>query len=488
MNDPIGRARRAVALLALVSAQFMVMLDTSIVNVALPTIQDDLGLTQSGIAWVVNAYFLTFGGFLLLAGRASDIFGRRRMFMLGSLLFAGASLLAGLAPTEGVLIGARLCQGLGAAILSPAALSILLVLFTGEGRAKAMSAWGAASAAGGAIGVFAGGLITATMGWTWIFILSVPVSLAAFALAPTLFGAFPAVGPYRRFDALGAATLTAGALAFVYSILSAADHGWLAPATIGGVLIGVSLLGLFALIERAAVDPLIPLSMFRTRQVSAGVIVGVLGGASRVCTFFLVALYLQQSLHLAPNAAGLAMVPTSLAVFAVSVLLLPRLIRWVGAERTLVIGLTLLASGLFWLSRTPPAADYLTDVLPGLLLAAAGVALSFTPSTMVIASGIATAHSGLASGLASSSSQIGGAIGVAAFSGIAIAFTRDASSVGAGLEASVAHGFHGAFFAAAMVALLAAAIALTVLRHAGPVSGSASQSDQSPASEGALAR
>jgi MFS family permease len=215
------------------------------------------------------------------------------------------------------------------------------------------------------------------------------------------------------------------------------------------------------------------------------VVVGVLGGASRVCTFFLVALYLQQSLHFAPNIAGMAMVPTSLAVFGVSVLLLPRSVRWLGPEKTLVAGLTLLAGGLFWLARTPSAAAYSLDVLPGLLLAAAGVALSFTPSTMVIASGITTAHSGLASGLANSSSQIGGAIGIAAFSGIAMAFAQEATGAGADLEASVAHGFHGAFFSAAIVAMAAAALTLTFLRSGKPAVDIAENGGQRPVTGGA---
>lgn len=455
--------RSRLALLALVSAQFLVMLDTSIVNVALPSIQSQLGLSQTGVAWVVNAYFLTFGGFLLLAGRASDIFGRRRMFMVGSAMFAAASLLAGFAPTEGVLIAARLLQGLGAATLSPAALSILLVLFPGAGRAKAMSAWGAASAAGGAFGVFAGGLITASLGWVWIFLLTVPLSLAALIGAPKLFGAFPSQTSSRRFDGWGALTLTTGALAIVYSILSAADHGWLAPTTIGGLLLGVALLAVFAVVEGSVRDPLVPLGLFRARTVSAGVVVGLLGGASRVCTFFLVALFLQQSFRLAPGIAGLAMVPTSVAVFAASVALLPKAIRWIGAERTLVAGLGVLACGLLWLSRTPPTAVYWVDVLPGLLLAAIGVALSFTPSTMVIASGVPSEHSGLASGLASSSSQIGGAVGIAAFSWVAVALGRDATLAGADAAAAVTHGFHGAFLAAAAVALVAAIVALTAL-------------------------
>lgn len=444
----------------LVSAQFVVMLDTAVVNVALPSIQEELGLSQAGTSWVVNAYFLAFGGFLLLSGRAADLFGRRRMFMVGAALFTVTTLLAGFAPNEFVLVAARALQGLGAAILSPAALSIILVQFPGEQRGKAMGAWGAASAAGGAIGVAAGGLVTGSLGWPWVFFLTVPVTLAALVFAPKLFPPHGGERAGKPLDTLGAVTVTGGALAIVFAILSAAETGGLTIESILGLGAGIVLLLLFVWVETAAADPIVPLGLFRARAVSAGVVVGLLGGASRASTYFLSALYLQQVILFAPAIAGLAMVPTSVAGFVVSLFVLPRVIRALGAERTLILGLVLLAAGHFWLARTPADAQYGFDVLPGLLLAAAGVALSFTPSTMVIASGIPATKSGLASGLANASSQIGAAVGIAAFSAVAALRVRDDSPDAAAL----ATGFQGSFLAAGIVALLAAAVALLVLK------------------------
>jgi EmrB/QacA subfamily drug resistance transporter len=456
-----SRSRQRIGLLVLISAQFVVLLDTAVVNVALPSIQADLGLTQTGVAWVVNAYFLAFGGFLLVSGRAADLFGSRRMFMVGSALFTATTLMAGLAPNETILVIARALQGISAAILSPAALSIVLLRYQGAQRAKAMGAWGAASTAGGAIGVAAGGLVTAALGWQWVFFITVPITLATFVCAPLLFSA-QAPGTQRSFDAWGATTVTGGALALIYATLSIADHGWVSVETIGGGILGIALLGAFVAIERRAEDPIVPLVLFRERTVSAGVVVGLLGGASRVSTFFLSALYLQQVLTLSPGVAGFAMVPTSVAGFVVSLLFLPRIISRLGAARTLVVGLVFLAAGHFWLARTPADPGYSIDVLPGLLLAAAGVALSFTPSTMVIASGIPLKLTGLASGLANASSQIGGAFGVAAFSTVAAITIGATAPV---MEPSVlSAGFRNAFIAAGVVALAAAVIAFLYLR------------------------
>ena len=461
----MSRRRRA-ALVTLISAQFVVMLDTAVVNVALPSIQHDLGLTQTGVAWVVNSYFLAFGGFLLLSGRACDLFGNRRMFMAGAALFTATTLMAGFAPTEAVLILARSLQGLGAAVLSPAAMSIILLQFPGDERARAMGAWGAASAAGGAVGVSVGGLITAAAGWQWVFFLTVPVTLLAFVCAPLL-----VVGPSgprvrRSFDLRGAISVTGGALALIYATLSIADQGWFSVQAVGGALAGIGLIVGFVVIERHAVDPIIPLTLFRERTVSAGVVVGLLGGAARVSTFFLSALYLQQVLELEPGTAGMAMLPTSIAGFLVSLLLLPRIIRSLGAARTLTLGLLLLACGHLWLSRTPPGVGYGLDVLPGLLLAAAGVALSFTPSTMVIASGVPSTMPGLASGLSNASSQIGAAVGIAAFSAAAALSARGAGAARIADVPALAAGFHAAFIAAGLVAALGALVALCFLRPA----------------------
>lgn len=457
-----GATRQRARLAVLISAQFVVMLDTSIVNVALPSIQHDLGLSRAGTAWVVNTYFLAFGGFLLVSGRIADLLGRRRMFLLGSALVALSTTVAGLAADGSVLIAARALQGLGAAALAPAAFSILLVQFPGAQRAKAMSAWGAASALGGATGVLVGGLSTAALGWPSVFFLTLPISLLGLLAGPRLLDRGPSRSSLRGFDALGAAAVTGAALAVIVGTLSVADHGWTSRRLIVGLGAAAILLATFVVVERRATAPIIPLELFGSRRMSIGIVVGLLGGAARASTFFLVALYLQQVMAMSPRDAGLAMVPTSLAGFAVSLLVLPRALRALGPGRTLTVGLAVLGTGHLWLARTPAEAGYLVDVLPGLLLAATGVALSFTPSAMVIASAVPIESAGLASGLANASSQIGAALGIAAFSAISALSAAAAGPDPHGVAAATG-GFHSAFTAAAVVALTAAVVSATRL-------------------------
>jgi EmrB/QacA subfamily drug resistance transporter len=456
------RLRRRAALALLVSAQFVVMLDTSIVNVALPSMQQDLDLSPGGVAWVVNAYVLTFGGLLLLAGRAADVVGRRRMFVAGSVVFTMGTLLAGTAGSEVLLVAARVVQGVGAAALSPAAMSLLLVMFPGPARARAMSAWAAASTLGGATGVLAGGVLSGTVGWSWVFYATVPVSVVAIVTAGRLLDA-TASGARRSFDALGAATITGAVLVLIHTALGIPGSGWASPSVLVGATLGAVLLVAFVLVERRVADPLIPLDLFRSRTVSIGVALGVLGGAVRASSFVLIALYLQQGLLLVPEAAGLAMVPTSLTGLAVSLTVLPRALRTLGPERSMVVGLVVLAAGHLWLARNPSQALYVLDVLPGLLLVATGVALSFTPTTMVIASGMPAARAGLTSGLASSSTQVGAALGMAAFTAVAVTAT---GSAGAGSDIVSANGFAAAFTAAAVVAVLTAALGATLMGSA----------------------
>lgn len=455
---PAPRLRPLGSLLLLVTAQFVVMLDTSIVNVALPSIQRDLSLGTVGAAWVVNAYFLAFGGLLLLSGRAADLLGRRRMFTIGAALLTAATLVAGFAPSAAVLVAARAMQGMGAAALSPAALSILLILFPGAARARAMGAWGAASTLGGATGVMAGGFVTAALGWTGVFFLTLPFTLGALVAAPRLLDRFTAPGGPTSVDAPGATAVTGAAVAVIYGTISTVEHGWSSWQTALGLALGAALLAAFVAIERASAAPLLPLPLLRSRPIAIGIIVGLLGGAARASTFYLVALCLQQTLAMGPRLAGLAMVPTSVAGFAVSLLLLPRLLRAVGPQRTLTLGLVVLASGHLWLAGHPLGGGYATGVLPGLLLAATGVALSFTPSTMVIAAAIPVESSGMASGLANAASQIGAALGIAAFSAIAVvnANGSGASAAGGGV---ISAGFASAFTAAGVVALVGAALA-----------------------------
>jgi EmrB/QacA subfamily drug resistance transporter len=432
--------RRRLALTLLVSAQFVVMLDTSIVNVALPSIQDDLALSATGLTWVVNAYVLAFGSLLLLFGRVADVVGRRRMFVGGSGLFAVGTLVAGLASGPELLVAGRAVQGVGAAALSPAAMSLLLLTFPGPARARAMSLWGAASALGGETGVVAGGLLAGWLGWSAVFFVTVPVSIAAVVLAHRVLS--PGVaGVRRRLDGPGAVAVTGAVVALVHGALGIGDGGGASSSVLASFAVAAALGALFVAIERRATDPLVPLTLFGSRVLSTGVVLAVLGGAARASTFVLVALYLQQALAMAPQEAGLAMVPTSLAGFVFSLALLPRILRALGPGRSLVVGLVVVAAGQLWLAHPPVAGGYAVAVLPVLFLVAVGVALSFTPTTMVIASAVPATHAGLASGLAGSATQVGAALGTATFVAI-----------------GASTGFPVAFTAAAVVALATAAI------------------------------
>jgi EmrB/QacA subfamily drug resistance transporter len=443
----VPRRRQLLGLGVLVSAQFVVMLDTSIVNVALPSIQADLGLGDGVLSWVVNAYVLTFGGLLLLCGRVADQVGRRRLFSAGSVLFTVGTLMAAATSNEWMLVAGRVVQGAGAAALSPAAMSLLLVNFPGELRARAMSLWGAASALGGATGVATGGLLSGTVGWRAVFLVTVPASVAAVVLAGRVLADSPR-SPGRAFDARGAVAITAAVVALVHGCLALADgdrSGLVAVAV--AAALGVA----FVRGEARAADPLVPLELFRSRELSTGVALAVLGGAARASTFVLLALYLQQGLAMSPERGGLAMVPTSLTGFVVSLTLLPKVLRAVGPRRSLVAGLLVLASGHLWLAHGPGSGGYALSVLPGLVLVATGVALSFTPTTMVIAATVPEARAGLASGLASSATQVGAALGTAAFTTVALA--GDGS------------GFSAAFSLAAAVAVVTALLGCTVSRQ-----------------------
>lgn len=453
----ITRGRQWLALVLIVSSQFVVMLDTSIVNVALPSIQASLALSPTTLTWVVNAYILTCGGLLLMSGRAADLVGRRRMFVAGSALFTIGTLMAAMAPDAWVLVGGRVLQGAGAAALSPAAMSLLLLTYPGAKRARAMSLWGAASTLGGATGVMTGGILCGTFGWSSVFLVTVPVSVAAVTLAGRVLPE-SAAGTARRFDWRGAATITGAVVALVHGALGVADHGWTSFTVLGSVAASAALFTVFVSIERRAVDPLLPLEVFRSRTLSAGVATAVLGGAARVSAFVLIALYLQQALGMAPRQAGLAMVPTSLTGFAFSLALLPRILRALGPQRTLITGMCVLTAGLTWLGHAPAGSGYSIAVLPGLLLVAVGVALSFTPTTMVIASAAPASQSGLASGLAGSATQVGAALGTATFTAIGIGVSGHA---GHSLGSS---GFTAAFTAAAAVALATAALGASLAR------------------------
>jgi EmrB/QacA subfamily drug resistance transporter len=453
------RDRSLPLVLTLVAAQLVVMLDSSILNIALPSIAEDLGLTAVGTAWVLNAYFLTFGGLLLVSGRAADILGRRRMFLAGAVVLVAGSVIGGFATTDAVLVTARLVQGAGAAMLSPAAMSVILATFTGVSRTRTMSWWGAASTAGGALGVTIGGLLTGALGWQSVMFVTAGAAIlvggAGWLILPR-----GSTGERRHFDAAGAALVTAAAAAVVYAVLSIPHAGFASVEVVVAVAIALAAGIGFVLVERRSPDPVIPLGAFRDARVSGGIVVNLLGGAARIACFVLVALLIQQVLDFDPALAGLAMLPTSLAGFAVSTLLLPRALARLGAEKVAVLGLIMLVVAHLLFATIDTGAPYLWRVLPVLVVAATGVAFSFTPTTLVIAGGMAARNAGVSSGLASSTAQIGGALGIAVFGAIDAVNRAAALSAGAGPLAAAHAGLSAAHLAAAGAAALAALVAV----------------------------
>ncbi|MBD8870601.1 MFS transporter [Nocardioides donggukensis] len=461
-GDPVMTHHRTLLAL-LVSAQLVVMLDVSIVNVALPSIQADLTTGPVALTWVVNAYALAFGGLLLLAGRATDLLGRRRMFVVGSAVFTVGTLLAAASDHAWLLIAARAVQGVGASALSPAALSLLVLSFPGPARARAMGMWSAASAVGGAAGVVAGGVLAGSLGWRATFLVTVPITLVAAVAARRVLPADDEP-THAGLDAKGAVLLAAATIALVHGVLDAAERGWATAPVLVAVAVAAASALAFLGVERRSAQPLVPLGLFRSRTLSLGVGAALLGGAARASTFVLTALYLQQALHLAPMRAGLAMVPTSATVFVVSLVALPRLLRAHGVRRTMITGLLVLAAGHLWLAQAPGGGGYAVSVLPGLVLVAVGVALSFTPTTMAITSAVPPEHTGLASGMAGSATQVGAALGTAGFVSLGVA------AGGAGDTLTPA-GFAAAFTAAAAVALATAGLATLLPRPLPDVPG-----------------
>jgi EmrB/QacA subfamily drug resistance transporter len=459
--------RRWLVLALLAMAQFVVVLDASIVNVALPSIGDDLNVSQENLAWVVNAYVLTFGGFLLLGGRMADLLGRRRVFMGGLLLFALASLLGGLAQTEGQLIAFRALQGLGAAILSPAALSIVTNTFTeGAERNRALGVWGAVAGSGGAAGVLLGGVLTDSLGWEWVLFVNVPIGIVAAALAPALIAESRAEGAQRSFDVAGAVTVTAGLSVLVYALVDAADAGWGSTQTIGLLAGAILLLALFVAIELRAKAPLMPFSFFRGRTVAGANVVGLLLGASLFSMFFFISLYMQQVLGYEPLKAGLAYLPLALTII-VSAGVASQLATRVGFKPVLVGGLVLVSAGLIWFSQVSPGGGYVSDILFPSLLAGAGLGFAFVPTTIAAMTGVADRESGLASGLINTSQQIGGALGLAVLATIANTRTDDVVAAGErNPQVALTEGFQDAFIAGAGFALLGVLAALVMINRA----------------------
>ncbi len=454
----------ALALLAL--AQFVVVLDASIVNVALPSIGRELAFSQENLSWVVNAYTLTFGGFLLLGGRMADLLGRRRLFISGLVLFAVASLLGGFASSEGQLIAARALQGLGAALLSPAALSIITTLFTeGAERNKALGVWGAVAGSGGAAGVLLGGVLTEYLGWEWVLFVNTPIGIAAAIAAARLLPETRSESA-RSFDVAGAFTITVGISLLVYALVDATDAGWGSAQTLGLGGLSLALIALFVVIESRHREPLVPFSFFRLRTPRGANVASVLIAASLFSMFFFLSLYMQQVLGYDALKAGFAYLPLALGII-VSAGVASQLVNRVGFKPVLVTGLLLVAAALVWFAQVSPGGSYVGDILFPSLLAAVGLGLSFVPVTIAAVTGVTGDQAGLASGLVNTSQQVGGALGLAILATVANSRTESVMEAARGaqsqLPTALTEGFQSAFLVGAVFALAGAILAAVLI-------------------------
>ncbi len=460
----VSDRRKWLALGLLSAVQFMVVLDIAIVNVALPSIQVDLGFSQENLQWVISAYALVFGGFLLLGGRAADLLGRRRIFLAGTIVFTISSLLAGLAWSEASLIGARAFQGLGAAVITPAALSILSTTFV-EGRERniALGVWGAVGGFGAAAGVLMGGVLTDALSWEWIFFVNIPVGLTALVLAPILLKESRDAS-VKSFDALGAVLVTSGLSSLVYAITQAATDGWLAGKTVGFFTASVALLAGFVAWEVRHPEPLMRFGILRTKTVSGANVAGFILGTATFSLFLMLTLYMQQVLGYSPMKTGIAYLAVAgTAIFTSAIA--AQLVTRIGVKPVLVVGMTSLTAGLVYFTQVSVGGSYLADLLPGFLLIAVGLGFSFVPISIAALAGIQPAEAGLASGLINTSQQIGGALGIAALSTIATSRTDDAIAGGSTQAAALVTGFHGAFVAGVILAAIGIVAALTLIRR-----------------------
>jgi len=456
--------RRWTALILLCVAQFVVVLDASIVNVALPSIGKGLHFSEQNLPWVVNAYVIAFGGFLLLGGRAADLLGRRRVFMSGLLVVAVASLAAGFAANQGQLIAARAAQGLGAAIISPAALSIVATLFSdGAERNKALGAWGAVAGSAGAAGVLLGGILTDGLGWEWVLWVNVPVSLIALAFTPRLIPESRSESATRHFDAAGAVAITAGLSLLAYALLDASSAGWGSTKIVSLLAAAVALIAAFVAIELRSAAPLVPFRIFRIRTLTGANVVGILLGASLFSMFFFVSLYMQQVLGYSPIHAGLSYLPLAVTII-VAAGVGGQLVTRFGFKPILAAGMLFVALGLTWFSTVSVGGGFASDILGPSLLAAMGLGFGFVTSTIAAVSGVNDREQGLASGLINTSQQIGGALGLAVLSTIATSRTHHLLASGSSMPSALTHGFQSAFLAGAVIAALGFAATLILIR------------------------
>ena len=455
-------SRRGVAILILLClVQFMDVLDASILNIALPSIKRDLGFSQEGLQWIVNGYILTYGGFLLLGGRVADLLGRRRILVTGLIVFAGASMVGGLAHSESLLIAARFAQGFGAAMLSPAALSSLTTIFSkGRERNTALGAWAAVSGLGGAAGVLFGGLLTEGPGWRWVLFVNVPFAAVALVGAFALLKAERGKARLANFDALGAFLVTGGMLLLVYSLVKAPDFGWGAARTIGGLAVAATLLAGFVVNELRVLNPLVPMEILRVKGVAVADVTQLITAAGFLPMFFFLTLYMQTVLGYSPIQTGLAYLPLT-GGFIIATSISSQLFARIGTKPVIVVGAVIASAGLYLLSRIPVDGSYVSDILPGLLIASIGLGGVFVGATTAANAGVSEDKAGLAAGLLNTGTQLGAALGLAIFS--ALATERTTSVLQAG-HSTVAHaateGFQLALLTGAFFLLAAGGVAL----------------------------
>jgi EmrB/QacA subfamily drug resistance transporter len=469
---PAKRDRRWSALALIVTAQFMVILDVAIVNVALPSIKSDLHFSETNLQWVISAYAILFGGTLLLGGRLADLLGRRKLFVAGLAVFVASSLLCGLAWSEESLIAFRAVQGLGGAMLAPAALSLLMTTFA-EGRERnlALGIYGAASGSGAAAGVLIGGILTSYLSWSWVFFINVPVGIAAIALTPLLLKESRAGLGHRHFDFPGAASVTAGLMLLVYATTRATTDGWGASSTLALLAGSAALIVAFVVIELRSPSALLPLRIFRLRTLTAANAAMAIVGAVAFSEFFLLTLYLQDVLHYSAVQSGVAFAGFALAVVVMSNVAQAVVGRF-GVRPTLTAGLLASALSVAWLTRLPVDGHYFWDLFPGFVIGGAGMGLSFVPVTIASLTGVERSDAGVASGLINTSRQIGGAIGIAAVSAIAATSTSSYAETHAGLTASsraaLDHGFQTGLYVLTGLLLLGAVIAMAMIKSSRP--------------------
>ncbi len=477
--------RRWWALVVLCLGDLMIVLDTTIVNVALPSIREDLGFTETSLAWVVNAYLLTFGGFLLLGGRLGDLYGHRRLFLAGLALFTGASLACGVAGSQEFLIGARAVQGVGGAIVAAVALSLIMTLFTEPGeRAKAMGVIGFVAAGGGSIGVLLGGVLTDAISWHWIFLVNVPIGIAVFVLSLFLLPGGRGRALEGRLDVGGAVTVTASLMLAVYAIVNGNEVGWTSPRTVAMLAAAGALMVVFLAIESNVRSPLVPLGLFRLRNVATANVVGVLWAAAMFAWFFLSALYLQLVLGYSPMEVGLAFLPANLIMGAFSLGLSAKLVMRLGIKPPLVTGMLLVGAGLALFARAPVDGSFALDVLPSMVLLGIGVGMAMNPVLLAAMSDVPQEEAGLASGVVNTAFMMGGALGLAVLASLAASRTDSLAAAGESELSALTGGYHLAFVVGAIFAVVAAAIGAALLRP-GTVSAMHEEADQEPIGQAA---